>query len=134
MINSEVTEVNATDATNIAGDRVDYVPKLSFTAGANYAFNWTDRMPGFARVDYSYRDKVDYVDRTTFPAGNVPQTSDVIGLLDARVGLYRGKATFELFGSNLTNENRWIDPYHAWANANRTRPRTVGLKVGFNFD
>ena len=134
VINSEVTEVNATDATNIAGDRVDYVPKLSFTAGANYAFNWTDRMPGFARVDYSYRDKVDYVDRTTFPAGNVPQTSDVIGLLDARVGLYRGKATFELFGSNLTNENRWIDPYHAWANANRTRPRTVGLKVGFNFD
>ena len=133
-IRSEVVSVNATDATNITGDSVDYVPKFAGTVSGNYALHWTDRLPGYVRVDYSYRDKVDYTDRTSFPAGNVPQTSDAIGLLDARLGVSWGKGNVELFGSNLTNENRWIDPYHAWANANRTRPRMLGARVGYEFD
>jgi iron complex outermembrane recepter protein len=133
-IDSEIVEVNAVDATNIAGDPVDYVPKYSLTAGAYYDFDWSPSLPGFFRVDYSYRDKVSYVDRTSFPAENVPQYSDAIGLVDARLGLKWGAASFELFGSNLGNENKWIDPYHDWTNANRTRPRTWGLKVGYNFD
>jgi hypothetical protein len=91
-------------------------------------------MPGFVRLDYNWRDEVSYTDRTSFPAANLPQKSDAIGLLDARLGLDWKSATFELYGSNLTNENKWIDPYYSWGNANRTRPRTVGLKVGFRFD
>lgn len=131
-IDSKVTKVNAQDATNIAGDPVDYVPKFSFTAGAHYSFN-VAQLPAYARVDYSYRDKMSYVDRSSFPAENVPQYSDDIGLLDARLGLEWNAAWFELYGSNLTNENKWIDPYHDWTNANRTRPRAVGIKVGYKF-
>lgn len=133
FIDSEVTEVNALDATNVVGDPVDYVPELSYTLGAHYSFDWSPQLPGYARVDYSYRDKVSYVDRTSFPAENVPQYSDDIGLVDARIGLTWNKAWFELYGSNLTNENKWIDPYHQWTNANRTRPRAIGLKAGYNF-
>jgi outer membrane receptor protein involved in Fe transport len=132
-IDSEITEVNATDATSQKGDPVDYVPELSYTLGANYAFQLGD-LPGYARVDYSYRDKVPYVDRTSFPAENLPQWSDDIGLVDARIGLQWNKVNVELFGTNLTNENKWIDPYHGWDNANRTRPRMVGLQVGINFE
>lgn len=134
FIDSEITEVNATDATSNAGDPVDYVPEVSYTLGARYAFNWAADMPGFVRLDYSYRDEVSYTDRTSFAPANLPQTSDSIGLLDGRIGLDWKAANFELFGTNLTNENKWIDPYHAWSNANRTRPRVVGVRVGFRFD
>jgi hypothetical protein len=89
-------------------------------------------MPGYARFDYSYRDAVDYTDRQSFLPEFVPQTSDDIGLLDARLGLGWKAASFELYGSNLTNENKFIDPYVGWLNANRTRPRTVGLKVTYD--
>ena len=133
-IDSKITKVNATDATNLAGDRIDYVPRFSYTLGANYAFNWAADMPGYFRLDYSWRDKVDYTDRTSFPAANLPQQSDKIGLLDGRIGLDWKAARFELYGSNLTNENKWIDPYIGWDNANRTRPRTIGLSAGYRFD
>jgi iron complex outermembrane recepter protein len=131
-IDSEITEVNATDATNIAGDPVDYVPELSYTLGAHFSFD-LGALPGYVRLDYSYRDAVSYVDRSSFPAENVPQLSDDIGLVDARFGLDWNQAWFELYGTNLTNQNKWIDPYHDWTNANRTRPRAIGVKVGYNF-
>ena len=38
------------------------------------------------------------------------------------------------YGMNITNQNKWIDPYHDWTNANRTRPRAIGIKVGYNFN
>jgi outer membrane receptor protein involved in Fe transport len=133
-IDSKIKKVNATDATNLAGDRIDYVPRFAYTLGANYGFSWSADMPGYFRLDYSWRDKVDYTDRTSFPATNVPQQSDEIGLLDGRLGLDYKSASFELYGTNLTNENKWIDPYYEWGNANRTRPRTIGLQVGYRFD
>jgi outer membrane receptor protein involved in Fe transport len=133
-IDSKITKVNATDATNLAGDRIDYVPRFAYTVGANYGFNWSAEMPGYFRLDYNWRGKVDYTDRTSFPAANVPQESDKIGLLDGRLGLDYKAASFELYGTNLTNENKWIDPYYDWGNANRTRPRTIGLQVGYRFD
>ena len=133
-IDSEITEVNATDATSLPGDPVDYVPEFSGTLGFNYDFELGANMPGYFRVDYSYRDAVSYVDRTSFPPENLPQFSDEISLVDARIGLRWNQATFEVFGTNLTNENKWIDPYHAWGNANRTRPRMVGLSIGYDFE
>jgi outer membrane receptor protein involved in Fe transport len=132
-LDSEVTEVKALGATNNPGDPVDYVPEFSYTLGANYDFDWSATLPGFFRVDYSYRDKVSYVDLSSFPLENTPQYSDDISLLAARLGMKIGQASVELFGTNLTNENKWIDPYHDWANANRTRPREVGVKVGYQF-
>jgi outer membrane receptor protein involved in Fe transport len=132
-IDSEITEVNATDATSLAGDPVDYVPEFSYTAGVHYSFDWSPILPGYVRVDYSYRDAVSYIDRSSFPAENLPQLSDEISLVDARLGLEWGKASFELYGTNLTNQNKWIDPYHQWTNANRTRPRAIGLKAAYSF-
>ncbi|MBL8270624.1 MAG: TonB-dependent receptor, partial [Steroidobacter sp.] len=130
-LDSEVTEVKALGATNLPGDPVDYVPELSYTLGANYDFDWSATMPGFFRIDYSYRDKVSYVDLSSFPLENTPQYSDDISLLAARLGMKIGQASVELFGTNLTNQNKWIDPYHEWTNANRTRPREIGVKVGY---
>ena len=110
------------------------MPETSFTLGGQFEFNRGADVPGFVRLDYSYRDEVGYTDRTTFPADNIPQLSDDIGLVDARIGARVGRVDIELFGTNLTDENKWIDPYHGWTNANRTRPRMVGIQVGMDFD
>ena len=84
-------------------------------------------------MDYNYRDAVNYVDRSSFPDQNLPQMSDDISLLNARVGIAWERLSLDLFGSNLTNENEYIDPYWGWKNANRTRPRTLGVEVSYSF-
>lgn len=132
-MDSEVVSVKSTDATNVAGDPVDYVPELSYTLGAVYDFDLAATLPAYFRVDYSYRDKVSYIDRSVFYDQFLPYYSDNLSLLSARLGVTLGKANVELFGTNLTNQNKWIDPYHEWTNANRTRPRELGVKVGYSF-
>jgi iron complex outermembrane receptor protein len=117
----------------VEGDAIDYVPDFSFTLGAVYEFNWTAGMPGYFRLNYSYRDEVPYIDRTSFSAENVPQFSDTIGLLDARLGIRRDNVYAELYSQNLTDEREYIDPYHAWNNANRTKPRVIDVKFGVDF-
>ncbi len=133
LIDSEVVSVASEDATNEAGDPVDYVPDFSLTFGAHYVFDWGENMPGFVRINYSYRDELSYVDRTSFPDENLPQYSDAIGLLNARIGWAKDNIEIEAFANNITNENQYIDPYHGWNNANRTKPRTIGINGTYRF-
>lgn len=133
LIDSEVTRVDADEATNKAGDPTDYVPEVSYTLGFNYNFDLSENVPGYFRVDYSYRDEVSYVDRTSFPDENLPQLSDKLNLVNTRLGVNWENYSLELYATNLTNQNKFIDPYVGWNNANRTRPRTIGLKVNWDF-
>ena len=132
-IDSEVTQVDSTDAVNIVGDPVDYVPEWSYTLGGQYDFRWFGDRPGYFRADYSYRDEVDYVDRSSFPDQYLPQQSDSISLLSARLGMIWDQFTLELFARNLSDTNKYIDPYWSWANANRTMPRSVGILGRYEF-
>lgn len=132
-LDSEITDTDPGDVVNLPGDRTDYTPKFSFTLGANYELNWAEGVPGFIRVDYNYRDKVTYIDRSSFFPDVLPQKSDSLSLLNARVGATFDRYNVELFATNITNENDSIDPYQGWANANRTRPRVIGVEVGFSF-
>jgi len=132
-IDGEVTRLDAEGSANIVGDPIDYIPEWSFTVGGNFDFNWSSEIPGYLRASYNWRDEMPYTDRTSFPAENVPQYSDKVGLVDARLGMAYKTFYAELFVQNLTNTNKYIDPYHAWNNANRTRPRAIGVKVGVTF-
>lgn len=132
-LDSVITETSATDQVNIVGDRVDYTPKYSYTLGANYNFDWTPNVPGFARIDYSHRDAVSYIDRSSFAPSALPQWSDALDLVNARIGATAGSVTYELYATNLFDQNKSIDPYQGWANANRTRPRVIGVKVGYSY-
>ncbi len=132
-LDSEIVATAATDQVNVPGDRTDYTPKFSITLGANYEFDWAANVPGFVRVDYSYRDKVTYIDRSSFMPSVLPQTSDDIGLLNARIGATFGAFGVEVYGQNIGNVNKAIDPYQGWANSNRTRPRVIGIKGSVSF-
>jgi hypothetical protein len=133
-IHSEVVDVAVDVAANKEGDPADYVPNYAFTLGANYSFNWAEEVPGFARLDYSYRDKVHYTDRFIYQEQYAVQSSDSVSLLDGRIGAqWKNGMSTELYGTNLTNTNRSIDPFTNFSQAMRTRPRTVGVKVGYTF-
>jgi iron complex outermembrane receptor protein len=130
-LDTEVTDIRADDATNDPGDQLDYVPELSYTASGIFDFEWAADRPGFARLDYNYRDAVSYTDRSAFDV--VPQFSESIGMLHGRIGMrLKDNHLFELYGVNLTNVNKWQDPYHQWRNANRTPPRMIGIKYTFS--
>ena len=132
-LHSVIVETAANDVVNVIGDRVDYTPRWSYTLGANYNFRWAPSVPGFARIDFSHRDKVTYIDRSSFFPSVLPQKSDSLNLLNARIGGTIDKVDVQLFGENLLNEDRSIDPYVGWANANRTRPRVIGIQLGRSF-
>lgn len=132
-IDSEVTKVNAVKSANEVGDPADYVPQYAYTLGAMYTFNWHSGMPGFVRADYSYRDEVHVTDRFLYLPQYATQSSDSIGLLDARIGATWKDWHFEVFGTNLTNENKAVDPFGQFHQAMRTKPRTLGLTVGYDF-
>ena len=132
-IDAEIVEINATNSVNEVGDPADYVPELSFTLAADYAFQWTAAMDGFVHVDANYRDEVHYTDRFMYYPAFVTQSSDSFALLGARIGASWEKTKLELFVSNLTNENKSVDPFNVWSQGNRTKPRTIGLKAVFDF-
>ncbi|WP_157218057.1 TonB-dependent receptor [Flavisphingomonas formosensis] len=132
-VHSQIVATDPEDPVNLPGDRTDYSPRWSWTIGANYAFDWAANMPGFIRVDFNHRDHVTYIDRSSFYASVLPQVSDSLNLLNARVGATVRGVKAEIFGENLTNQNKAVDPYVGWANSNRTRPRVVGVKLGYDF-
>ena len=133
-IDGEVTKLNlgAGETTNFqVGDGLDYAPKFSSTIAADYSFNWATNLPGFVHVDYVYRDKTYATDDSIL----IPRTqsSDRINLLNARIGVTWSDLTAELYVTNLTNENLLVDPYDAWQQSSRTKPRTVGVSLSRNF-
>lgn len=132
-LNSKITATDAADLVNVPGDRTDYTPRLSFTLGANYEFNWGASAPGYFRIDFSHRDEVTYIDRSSFFPDVLPQKSDPLNLLDARIGAQLDRVRLEVFVLNATDQNKSIDPYQGWANANRTRPRVIGVSAGYQF-
>ncbi len=71
-LNAEVTALESDgapeDRVNFEGDSLDYIPKFSYSLGANYAFQLGADLPAFVRIDFNHRDKVEYTDRSSFPA------------------------------------------------------------------
>ncbi|MBL8270865.1 TonB-dependent receptor, partial [Steroidobacter sp.] len=132
-LESEMIETDPGDQVNIVGDSSDYTPKLSWNLGARYQFELAGKLPAFVSLDYNHRDKVAYIDRSSFLPQFLPQWSDAIDLVNLRTGVSLDRVELELFVSNLTNQNKWADPYYSWANADRTRPRMIGVKAGYSF-
>jgi iron complex outermembrane receptor protein len=130
---TEVVELDADNAANEVGDPSDYVPKLSYTLAADYSFPWSASVAGFVHLDLNHRDEVPYTDRFMYYPEFITQTSDSFTLLGARIGAKWDRTSLELFGNNLTNENKAVDPFVVWNQANRTKPRTFGIKAAYTF-
>ncbi len=131
VVDTEVIRIDSSSASHAVGDELDLVPDYNGGLWMDYAFEWSGNMPGFARLDYNRQGRASYRNRDIRP-GYLSQ-SDIIDVLNARVGIVKDEWTVEFFGNNLLNERGFSDPFQIEGNATRVRPRTVGIRVGTEF-
>lgn len=112
-------------------DWVDFTTEYRVNVGANYDFSWAASLPGFARIAYSIAGPQHLTDRGN--AVPIVFESDVIRMLNARLGLQVDRWSFELFGENLTDADGMLDGYWGYGAGARPRPRTIGLAAKIDF-
>ncbi|MCJ2184880.1 TonB-dependent receptor [Novosphingobium sp. 1949] len=127
---TELTRVDAATITNVKGDPLDFVPKYTLSASAEYRFTLGDALPAFARIDFNQLGKSTITDRSY---GLIRYPSDELSLLGARVGIDAGDWKVEVFATNLLGENGLQDPMAAIGLDTRAKPRTIGFTVGKSF-
>jgi iron complex outermembrane recepter protein len=116
------------EVTVQVGDWVDFTSEYTARATSIYTFNPVADIPVFVRVDYSQAGPEHLTDRGE---GGPPiiVESDVIHMLDARIGLRWSVWTAALFATNLLHDNGNEDPGVGYGIGARPRPRTVGIEV-----
>jgi hypothetical protein len=114
------------------GDPVDYATDYSARAAATYSWSLTATLPAFAHIEFARVGPSHATDRGE---GGDPILfkTDVIDMLDARVGVSRAGWSFELFGDNLANANGIQDASGAFGFGSRPRPRTLGIEIRTEF-
>ena len=135
-MDTEFTKIDATGSSHAVGDPFDMVAQYSYNLWANYSFSWSEAASGFLRVDYSQQGRSHYRNRSfDNPAvGLVYQdNSDIIDMLNARLGWEKEAWSLDLYGLNLLNEDGFLAPGSLEFGAPRPRPRTIGVNVGFRF-
>lgn len=110
------------------GDRIAGVPKTTWNAAVTYERPMTASLTAFARAGVQYTSE-------RFGIGLTSTPSDDLTTVDARLGLEGEHWGAFLFGDNLTDENGALTAIGlgALGQANRYRPRTVGLNLRISF-
>ena len=115
---------------------MDLVPQYGYSLWGSYAFNWSDQAAGFIRIDYSEQGKSNYRNRSLDDpsVGLVYHNqSDVIGMLNMRLGWSYADWSVDLYALNLLDEDGFVGPFSLEKLSARPRPRTIGLKLGVKF-
>ena len=128
LTNSRFVSVAPGEVTVDVGDPVDYTAEYMARLSGVYSFQLARHLPAFFRVDYSQIGPESLIDRGE---GGPPilVKSDVIHMLNARIGVRRDGWTLDLFATNLLSENGNEDPGSGFGTGARPRPRTVGLEI-----
>lgn len=139
-LDGEFKERIREDGVDLSGTPMTGVPDWTFGAGAQYSntFDFGDML---LRVDYTWRDEVDYEGRS--PSNDVVPgigVRDSFGLLNAKLSIdvQAWNATVALWARNLTDEeyvNEVIVVYDALGNVNEIvgTPRTYGISLTKRF-
>jgi iron complex outermembrane receptor protein len=129
---SEIVKLAPGVLAVVDGDPIDYTTDYAVNAAGTYSFMWAATLPGFVRLDYSRIGPSHVTDRS------IPEPilyeSEVNDLVNARIGVQWNRWSIELYGLNLTNEDRLQDPNGGYGFGARPRPRTVGLRIGGGFE
>jgi iron complex outermembrane receptor protein len=110
------------------GDPVDYTTDYTGRLSGTYAFELAPRIPAFARLDYSLVGPEHDTDRSEGGPPILFET-DIIHMLNARIGVTRASWSFDLFATNLLNANGVQDAAGAYGFGARPRPRSLGLEI-----
>jgi len=108
-----------------------YTPKFTGSASLSYDFNWTDKLAGTARLDLSRAREYSVYIRT-FPGQPVIYTQPLT-YLSFRMGVIADSWQVVLSADNLLDEKDQIFPGGAFSLDTYSRPRTVSVKMNYNF-
>lgn len=129
---SEIVSLAPSVLAVVEGDPIDYTTDYAVNAAGTYSFTWGVALPGFVRLDYGRIGPSHVTDRS------VPEPilyeSEVNDLVNARIGVQWNRWSIELYGLNLTNEDRLQDPNGGYGFGARPRPRTLGVRIGGGFE
>ena len=123
-------DTNTTD--RFKGEPLDLVPDWTYNLAIDYTPALSDRARLIGHVDYGFSDKA----RITLHTAALDQIAhtEARAQLNARLGVSFGAFEAYVFGTNLTNSNRIVNPaFGAYFEPIYTRPRTMGagLKASF---
>jgi outer membrane receptor protein involved in Fe transport len=130
-MDTEFVEINIASTSHAIGDPVDLVPQYGYSLWSSYAFNWSDQAAGFIRIDYSEQGKSNYRNRSLAP--DYLGQSDVIEMLNMRLGWSYADWSVDLYALNLLDEDGFVGPLSIEKFSARPRPRTIGLMLGVKF-
>jgi iron complex outermembrane receptor protein len=147
-LDSEVTEYDGAVGSTVgpmgfepimasyAGTELPYTPEWSYSARANYSFDLSATLQGFASVGLNGQsDSVGVL--TPVPRLQERYRIDGYSLLDMNLGIRSLSAGWELalWGKNLTDEYYWHSAVPAFDTDGRYpgRPAEYGVRVAYSF-
>jgi iron complex outermembrane receptor protein len=110
------------------GDPVDFTTDYAGRLSVTYAADLAPNLPAFGRLDYSLVGPQHETDRSEGGPPILFET-DIIHMLNARVGVSRGSWSADIFSTNLLNANGVQDAVGAYGFGARPRPRTIGIEL-----
>ena len=126
---TELTKLNPGAVSIRVGDPLNNIPKYSYSINADFNFNWFSTAEGFAHINFNRQGP-----RTLTELSFAPSTleSSDLNLLNAQIGAQWQQLTLRVFGRNLTNELREINP-SVFNVFTQNRPRTLGVSASYEF-
>ena len=131
VTDTEFTKIDRLPSVFHEGDQIDNIPEYSYSLNADYRFEWSDAVSGFARMDFNRQGESTATHRFgTFFFEELHSSS--VSFLNAQIGAQWDAVNLELFAKNLLDEDK--SPMVAIsALTPQNRPRTFGVKVNYDF-
>ncbi len=118
---------------DLSGEEVAGIPDIALSISANYDWTWNG-FDGYFRADYQYEDDTQILDDPVATAAlqAVGSESREIGLLNASIGVIKGRYELFLWGRNLTEDEFLVSAFPSVAQPGSfsgypNQPRTYGL-------
>jgi outer membrane receptor protein involved in Fe transport len=126
---TEFTKLDPNTTAVRVGGPLDNVPKYSYSINADFDFNWSSSTAGFAHINFNKQGPSTTTDLSFAP---LTLESSGLNLLNAQIGAEWQQLTVRVFGRNLTNELRAINP-SLLDLFSQNRPRTLGVSASYEF-
>ena len=119
------------------GSRTPLSPEWTLSADAEYTFNIAPTYDGFARVEWTYRDKVDKVQvEDLLRPDEFPWQVPSYDFFNVRAGIRHKNFTITGYAENVFNSHFYQNAYRkAWAGGVSLEPslRSYGIRVRYTY-
>lgn len=135
VTDTEITQVDATDTAPVyvVGDPVNFAPKHSASAIADYRFQWAAAMPGFLRLSFDRQGKSYCTERSNVLIIDKQFIAPAVSFFSASIGGEWNGWNWNLFGRNLLNEDGPLNASLDGVISAQARPRTIGVGISKSF-